>query len=204
MTDLTPPPGYRLAHRFTLTRRSTLIWLNVIGTLLFVIALAAIFAVLVFYDSQGAPLVIGTLPDAFPAWGYVLLLAGTLILHEALHGAAILIFGKRPRFGAKLTRLVLYTTSDAYFPRGQYLTITLAPLVVIALLGIPGLLLLPRGLAIWAGLMVAMNTASAVGDLWTAAVIASFPTETLFHDEADGMSAFLPEDSAAPSPGHMH
>ncbi len=196
--DLPPPPGYRLAHRFTLTRRSALIWLNVIGTLLFVVALAAVFAGLIAYDSRGAPWVVDTLPDAFPAWGYLLLLAGTLVLHEALHGAAILLFGQRPRFGAKLTRLVLYTTSDAFFPRHQYMIITLAPLVVIALLGIPGLLLLPRGLAIWAGVMVAMNTASAVGDLWVAAVIASFPAETLFRDEADGMSAFLP-DGAAPA-----
>lgn len=193
--DLAPPPGYRLAHRFTLTRRSTLIWLNVIGTLLFVVALAAVFAGLIAYDSRGAPWVIAALPDAFPAWGYLLLLAGTLVLHEALHGAAILLFGRRPRFGAKFTRLVLYTTSDAFFPRRQYMTITLAPLVGVALLGIPGMLLLPRGLAIWAGVMVAMNTASAVGDLWVAAVIASFPAETLFRDEADGMSAFLPEGS---------
>ena len=189
------PPGYRLAHRVVLTQRATLVWMNVIGTVLFVVALAAVFAGLMFYDAQGAPLVIPTLPDALPAWVYLLLLAGTLVLHEALHGAAMLVFGKRPRFGAKLTRLVLYTTSDDYFPRRQYLIVTLAPLVGVALLALPAMLVLPRGLAIWAGIMVAMNTASSIGDLWVAAVIASFPAAAVFHDEADGMSAFLPQSS---------
>jgi hypothetical protein len=190
-----PPSGYRLAHRLTLTRRPALVWMNLIGMVLFVVALAAVFAGLMFYGSRGAPLVLDGLPESLPAGVYVLLLAGTLVLHEVLHGLAILAFGQRPRFGAKLTRLVLYTTSDAYFPRHQYLTITLAPLVGVTLLGLPGLLLLPQGLAIWVGIMVAMNTAAAIGDLWMAAVIASFPPETLFHDEMDGMSAFLPEQA---------
>lgn len=187
-----PPEGYQLAHRFNLTQGRTLFWMNIIGTVLFVVALAAVFAGLIVYDSQGAPLVVESLPDALPVWAYFVLMAGTLVLHEALHGLAMLAFGKRPRFGAKLTRLVLYTTSDAYYTRQQYLIVTLAPLLGIALLGLPGMLLFPRGLAIWVGIMVAMNTASSIGDLWMTAVVASFPPETIFHDEKDGMSAFLP------------
>lgn len=187
-----PPDGFLLAHRFNLTQGRTLLWMNIIGTVLFVVALAAVLAGLIVYDSQGAPLVVDGLPDALPLWAYFVMMAATLILHELLHGLAMLAFGKRPRFGAKLTRLVLYTTSDAYFTHAQYLLVTLTPLLGIALLGLPLMLIFPRGLAIWVGIMVAMNTASSIGDLWVAAVVASFPPEAVFHDEEDGMSAFLP------------
>jgi hypothetical protein len=186
------PPGYRLVHHFILTHTRTLIWLNIIGTLLFVLALAVVFSALLAYDLAGSPLVNPALPEALPAPVYLVMLIGTLILHEALHGLAIALLGHRPRFGMKLTKLVLFTTSDAYFTRTQYLAVTLAPLIGITLLGIPAMLVLPQGSAIWIGIMVAVNTASAIGDMWMAAVTASFPADTLFHDESDGMSVFLP------------
>ena len=118
---------------------------------------------------------------------------GTLLLHEGLHGAAIRAFGFRPRFGMKLSKLVLYTTADAIFTRNQYLTVTLAPLVGISLLGVAGMLFMPRGVALWVGIMVALNAGSAIGDVWMTAVMASFPAVARFRDEEDGMSVFLPE-----------
>lgn len=190
---LPAPPGYRLAHRFQLSRRWTLLWINVTAVALFVITLGAAFSGLLLYARLGAPLVRTDLPAFLPAWAYILLLIGTLILHEALHGLAMLACGARPIFGAQLTRLVLYTTSQAFFSRRAYLFVTLAPLFGVTLLGLPAMLLLPSGLAIWVAIMVAMNAASSLGDLWMAAVIASFPPEARFRDEVDGMSIFLPE-----------
>lgn len=191
------PEGYRLAHRFSLTGRRTLVWLNIIGSLLFVVVLAVVFTGLRLYSHLDTPLVIAGLPATLPVGLYVLMLGGTLILHEALHGLAILAFGERPRFGAKLTRLVLYTTSDAFFPRRRYLIVTLAPLAGITAIGVTFMLLSPTGLGMWIGIMVAMNAASSIGDLWMTAVIASFPPVAIFHDEADGMSAYLPEFAVA-------
>jgi len=194
------PAGYHLAHRFHMTRLRTIVWINVIAVVLFVVVLAAAFGGLLLYARLDSPLVRPGLPESLPVWAYILLLIGTLILHEGLHGLAMLACGARPIFGARLTRLVLYTTSQAFFSRRAYLFVTLAPLLGITLLGIPAMLLLPGGLAIWAAIMVAMNAASALGDLWMAAVIASFPPVALFRDEADGMSVFLPE-GALPPPG---
>ncbi|GAB4575265.1 MAG: hypothetical protein Kow0077_25930 [Anaerolineae bacterium] len=188
-----PPAGYKLVHRLNMTSGRAMIWLNVAATLIFVAALSMVFASLLLYARQGSPWVLPDQPVALPLASYFLMLAATLVLHEAMHGLAMLIFGKRPRFGARLTRLVLYTTSDAYFPRTEYLIVTLAPLVVLSLLGLSGMLLMPQGVAIWVGIMVAMNTASSVGDLWMAGVIVRFPGETLFRDEADGMSVYLPD-----------
>jgi hypothetical protein len=196
MTDLpTPPPppvGHILVHRLLLTERRTLVWMNVIGSLGFMLALAAVFSLLAVYHHVGAPLVLDGLPTSLPVWVYLLMAVGTLILHEGLHGAAIGVLGYRPRFGLKLRRLVLYTTADAYFSRRQYLAVTLAPLLGITLVGLPVMLLLPVSLAAWVGMMVAMNAASSIGDLWMTAVMVSFPADALFLDEADGMSIFLP------------
>ena len=187
-----PPPGYRLAHRFFMTERRALIWMNLIGTLGFVFALAVVFAGLSLYGLLGSPLVLPGQPEALSAGAYFLMVVGTLLLHEGLHGAVIRAQGFQPRFGMKLSKLVLYTTSDAIFTRNQYLSVTLAPLLGISLLGLAGMLIMPRGVALWIGIMVAFNAASSIGDMWMAAVITSFAGVARFRDEEDGMSVFLP------------
>lgn len=195
-----PPPipdGYTLAHRFVLTERRALLWMNLIGLVVFAIVLAAALVLLALYEQMGAPLVIAGLPESLhPLW-YLLFAVLTLVLHEGLHGLAIALNGHRPRFGAKLTRLVLYTTSDANFPRNEYVAVTLAPLLGIGALGLLGILVTPPVLAMWTAVLLALNTASSLGDLWMAAVITSFPRAARFRDEADGMSVFLPQDERA-------
>ncbi len=187
------PAGYRQVHHFTLTERRTLVWMNVIGLVLFVLALGAVLAGLKLYGQIGSPLVVDSLPSSLSAWSYFLMAIVTLLLHEGLHGVVIRTCGYTPHFGVKLTRMVFYTTADATFTRAQYLTVTLAPVLAIGLLGIMAMLLAPVGLALWVGIMVALNTASSIGDLWMAAVMTSYPSQTMFRDEADGMRVFLPE-----------
>ncbi len=194
-------PGYRLAHHFILAERRTLLWMNLLGSVLFVVMLGVVFALLAVYRAIGAPLILPGLPESLSVGAYLLMAVGTLLLHEGLHGAAIRLRGHRPRFGMKLSKLVLYTTSDAYFSRGEYLLVTLAPLIGIGLLGVGAMLLVPRGVALWLGIMVALNTASSIGDLWMAAVTASFPPEARFRDEEDGLSAYLPAGIPAGTPG---
>ncbi len=188
-----PPAGYTLIRRFLLFEQRAFIWLNIAAVAIFMLALALILGLLLGYQRLGAPLVIAGLPDALPMWAYFALLVGTLLLHEALHGLAMWAYGGRPRFGIKITRLVLFTTSNAFFTRQAYLTVSLAPLVGISAFGLPLMFILPGGVAIWIGIIVAMNIASSVGDLWMAAVIVRYPPDTLFRDEATGMSIFAPE-----------
>ncbi len=194
-----PPEGFTLVHSFILTERGPLIGMNVVGGLGFIVALAVVFSLLTVYYQLGAPLILEGLSASLPVWAYLLMLLGTLAAHEGLHGAAMIALGFRPRFGMKLRKLVLYTTADAYFSRRQYLIITLAPLLVITLVGLPVMLLLTPAIAAWVGIAVAMNAASSIGDMWMAAVMASFPRAALFRDEADGMSIYLPDGPPATS-----
>ena len=66
-------------------------------------------------------------------------------------------------------------------------------LVGLSAFGLLGMLLTPAEIAAWIGITVAFNAASSLGDLWMAAVTASFPPQARFRDEEDGMSIFLPE-----------
>ncbi|HVB77259.1 MAG TPA: DUF3267 domain-containing protein [Candidatus Nitrosotalea sp.] len=73
----------------------------------------------------------------------VLVVAITLLLviaHEAIHCMVILGCGARPRFGATLIGKVvpaIYATAPGHrFTRTQYLTIAMAPAVLVSRLGL--------------------------------------------------------------------
>lgn len=192
----TLPPGYTLAHRVIMGEKHALIWLNVIGTLIFMGMLALTATGLVFYHQLGAPLVINRIPAEWPFLVYLAIIVSTLILHEALHGLAMILSDTRPRFGIKPKKLVLFTTTDAYFPRNRYLITALAPLTMISLLGIVLMLHLPQTPAIWIGMALAMNVASSIGDIWMTAIIVTYPADALFHDNEDGMTIYLPANTS--------
>jgi len=88
-----------------------------------------------------------------------------LVAHEAIHGAFMRAFGARPRFGTMLVGGVapaLYATADGYqFARGQYLTIAVAPMLTLSVLGFIACF------GPWAGYLVvplAIHLGGCVGD----------------------------------------
>ncbi len=196
-TPSPPPEGYNLAHSFFMTQRKALLWMNLVGFGLFVLAAVALVGIMLPYWALIAPPSLEQFDDPLSLIIHPLiwlaLLIAVMVVHEGLHGFTIALLGFKPRYGMKLRKLVLFTTTDAYFTRGQYLAVTLAPLVVITAVGVLIMLVVPLLTAIGVGLAVAVNFSGAVGDMWMAAVMASFPPEARFRDEADGMSIYLPE-----------
>ena len=114
--------------------------------------------------------------------------------HEAVHGAVMLAFGARPEFGVlRVSRIPagLYTTSPGHrFSRKQYLIVGLAPLVVIAPLGIPACLL-PFGAYLI--LPFTVNFAGCIGDISIMWRVARNPKGVLFEDLRDGIRFWAPE-----------
>lgn len=183
------PPGYRQVHYMKVTEPGRMFWLNVLSLIPLVIWGLVALCFLMLYHAVGAPLVIGLLPGEISNVFGGLLALSILPLHEWVHGLAIVRCGHKPRYGFKL--LVLYATSDgAYFRRGEFIRIALAPLVVITLAGMVLMLFLPLGLAQWAALAVTLNAAGAIGDLWMTAVVLRFDHSVLVQDEADAMRIF--------------
>ena len=64
--------------------------------------------------------------------GYIVMIP----LHEATHALVILALGGRPRFGLKLPLAAYCTAPNQLFLRGGYLSVALAPLVVLSALAL--------------------------------------------------------------------
>ncbi len=116
-----------------------------------------------------------------------------LPIHELLHGLSIRYFGHRVRYGAKLSKGVLYATADnALFRRNEYVVVALAPLVGITLLIMLLMFVLPQNLAYYAAFAAVINAGGAVGDLWAVGVVLRYPTVVLVRDEADSFRIYAP------------
>jgi putative zincin peptidase len=116
------------------------------------------------------------------------LTVGVLALHEAVHGAAILAFGRRPTFGAGLLHGLPYlsTTANALFRRDEFVAIAIAPLPAISAAGIVLMFAVP-GWAPWLVAPLAFNALGAVGDLNLALVTLRYPRRVLVSDERTGI-----------------
>lgn len=113
--------------------------------------------------------------------GYCLMLP----LHEALHGAAFLLWGGKPYFGAKFPYALYCGARNQLFRRNQYLVVGLAPLVVITLAGIIVTLIAPVVAAFTLAVTVG-NVSGAAGDVWSVARMLRLPATTLVEDTDSG------------------
>lgn len=132
-------------------------------------------------------------------FGSMLGLVAVVVVHEVVHGLAMLPHGARPRFG--FTRLAgvvpaFYCTADGHrFTQPQFAWIALAPtLVVSALLGVVAAM--P-----WIGpgvvAVAALHLSGCAGDWVMLAVAARQPRGTLVEDLATGMRFHPPAAPAA-------
>ncbi|MCC6802901.1 MAG: DUF3267 domain-containing protein, partial [Anaerolineae bacterium] len=115
------PPGYTEARHVRLTEDRLLFWLNVLSVIPIVVMLVLMAVWWMVVSVGRAP---G--PEAPVPWWVALVAAIVIVLplHELLHGVTIAYFGQRVRYGAKLSKGVLYATADqALFRRNEYLTV---------------------------------------------------------------------------------
>ena len=122
----------------------------------------------------------------------------TLVIHEAIHGLVFMAIGGRPRFGGGVAGGMPYLYAacpEQRFPRGQFLLVGLAPLVVLDALAL--LLLLPAPTAAFGAGVLAFNTSGAVGDLWAVAVILQAPRWVELEDIGPTFVAWAPREHAA-------
>ena len=117
--------------------------------------------------------------------GYMLILP----LHELIHGAAFLLWGGKPYFGAKLPYALYCGAKNQLFHRNQFFVVSLAPLVVISLSGIILILLSPV-LASYTLLALIGNFSGAAGDIWVVRRLLRRPPSILVEDTEAGYRAW--------------
>jgi hypothetical protein len=133
-------------------------------------------------------------------WALINLASYVVILpiHELLHGLAILFWGGRPHYGAKLPLALYCGAKDQIFPRDYYQVIALVPLVVITLAGVIFTLLAPA-LSPYVLLATVGNVAGAAGDLEVARRVRVLPSSALIEDQETGYSAWVVTPTVEPA-----
>ncbi|MGA2504014.1 MAG: DUF3267 domain-containing protein [Anaerolineales bacterium] len=110
-----------------------------------------------------------------------------IVVHELIHGIFFWTFTRqRPKFGLR----GWYAFASApgwYFPRRQYLVISLAPVVCLSVLGMILLVILPADVLALALFAVILNAASSVGDLWITVRLLCERRLVVVEDVGDGM-----------------
>lgn len=159
------------------------------------VALGVLWLPYQFYLALGTPLAL--LPDpVFPDWLKVVagtaIIAASMLLHELLHGAALLILGYRARLNYAMGYFYATVAPRQFLTRTHYMLTALTPLLTMTLGGGMLLLFLPPT---WGQLLLIallLNAAASVGDLAVAARAMRYPANALFTDEA-GIKVYVME-----------
>lgn len=168
--------------------RGAVVFMNVAGLVLLVVGLAGYAAV---WSARGGG-------GSFTLSGGTLLLglavtvvvtALLMVVHEGIHGLVVRCFGGTPRFGAMMIgRIIpaLYCTAPGVrFSKARFLTVALAPLVVLGVGCAVATALAPFGG--WLVVPAAIHLSGCAGDLAMSWVAARQPRGTRIEDVKSGM-----------------
>jgi hypothetical protein len=189
-TERTPPEGYKEVLYWRISENKVALILVQV----FAVLLTLIWGVLFYL----AALRLGSIHLSVPDSTWLLLLAylGVLPIHEVIHGAAMRIFGAKPKYGVMWKELMFYATSPGHaFSRNQFLAVTYAPFVLITVAVVVLLAVLHPSIWVWAIIAAgAGNAGGAIGDMWISTVVLKYPANAKIMDEKDGVRVFVPEE----------
>ncbi|WP_132057036.1 metalloprotease family protein [Halorussus amylolyticus] len=170
-----PPEGYREPTTFSYPTP----WL-LVGSFALLVGAAAGFGALMAEIRGVTSLEISFGPNGIAV--VALLVVGTVVVHELIHGLVSRALGYRVRYGLALNMGAAYAAAFGQFQtRRDNLLIALAPVVVFTVVLVP-LLAGPLRIALAAFLVLVVNTSGAVGDLYLAYRLARMPEGTLLYD----------------------
>ncbi len=129
------------------------------------------------------------LPYLILAGKLVIAVVVTAVLHEGVHGAVAKAFGHNPRFGFKPP--LVYVTFDSKVPRGAFILVALAPLVVLDIAF--GALVLGGVFPVVAYMCLSVNTIGAVGDVWITLKLIPQPRGSMVQDTKTGIEVWAAE-----------
>ena len=183
-----------------------LIAMNVFGSILLLPSGWLFFTVAIALRPEAGPILalgnlITTPPDggftlSLPApWiiGLLVALVLVVVIHEFVHGVFFWHFThRRPVFGLGLFAAFAAPPAGVFVPRNQYFVVTLAPLVVLTLLGLLLVPILPTPALPTDLSFITLNAAGTMGDLFVAAWLLARPSALFVQDTGDTVTLFGP------------
>ena len=162
---------------------------------------------LVWFAAGGVAFGLLSLPqvlahDPFTSWwnllplfgGLVLGTVAALVLHETVHGLAMLRFGARPQFGIGMMQgkaPYAYATAPGHrFTRRQFWWVAMLPTFVVNAALAALILTLPWGP--YLVLPAALHLSGCVGDWAILRMVSTHPAGTLVEDTRDGVILHIP------------
>lgn len=188
----TIPEAYMLAWSVNMKTDTRLNWfLQLLGMVWFIIVGLSLWPVIAVMRPDFSLTITLDLTGGFIVIIWTLLtIFVTLILHELIHGFFFWLFTREmPRFGIQLG-YAYAAAPDWYFPKGKYLIVALAPLVVLTVAGMVAIALAP---AIWLAtllLSIVFNAGGAIGDMYICMRIAREAQDLWIKDKGDAFEVY--------------
>ena len=129
-------------------------------------------------------------------WGLaaLLIIFITVTIHELVHGLFFWLFSKsRPQFGIG-PGYAYAAAPDWFFPKGQYLIIGMAPLVVLTVIGLIAIAFAPLGWLPAIFLVIVFNAGGAIGDIYVCLRIGLEAPNIWVKDTGDGFEVYRTVD----------
>lgn len=206
----TPPPGYVHYQNLFADWHAwdnkpawlLLLWANLVALWPLAAGIILLWLPYQLYRLAGTPLAV--YPDLALATGEVvaagaIIIAASMLVHEWLHGLALLWCGYKPRYGFSKFWLVATVSDGAYLTRQHYLAMSLTPITAMTLMGGLVLPLLPPVVGQLLLIALLLNMAASVGDLIVTIRVYRMPKEALFADD-EGIQVFVPTSQVKEMP----
>ena len=117
-----------------------------------------------------------------------------IIMHEAIHGIFFWLFtGGRVKFAFK-GAYAYAAAPDWYIPKKPYMVVSLAPLVLMTIVGVLALLWVPVNWVTPIILLLAMNASGAVGDIYVFLLLIRLEDDAFIKDFGEKMKIYTPGD----------
>jgi len=194
------PAGYHQTAEFSLRNNTRMmVILNLVGFGLFIVAAGLLPRFIYSVRPQDIGIVLSFEVDNLVQLAVFLLsiildFVLLVILHEGVHGLCFrLITGKKPIF-ALGPGYAYAAAPDVYITKIPYLITAVSPLVVLTAVGLAVIPVLPRDILFHASLIIVMNIAGAVGDLWVVGGLLLKSRTLLVRDSGDCVTVYQPAD----------
>ncbi len=194
----TLPEGYQLEQRLDLIKdRKLLLYLSLASLVLFAgCGLGLVWMMFILrpeFAARGMSFSLTADSSGSFFLRFIILLGvifAMVVLHEAIHGLFFrLLTGGKVKFAFK-GAYAYAAAPDWYLHKGPYLAVSLAPLVLITVLGLILLVAVPESWLFPLMLLVAMNASGAVGDLYVFLLLVRKPEDVLVRDFGEQMEIY--------------